>query len=623
MPASLDTFINQLESRYLSVLEHASLDDDRRVELNYRLNTLRLASAALGKQQLNQQQPDHPLQIGILGPTQAGKSTLVNLLLGNTDAGVSPLAGYTVHAQAFFTSANSPAATDPAAVSAGNSTLTQQHLQQLQPLFPGFTATTVGHLDPDNYRQFSLQPVSTDLLADRQPLVIWDSPDFDSVESRGYRSAVLRVAAAADVLILMLSKDKYADKSVWDTVQMLQPLGKPMLVCINKLSPSDAEAVINSFTTRFREHCGAEAPLPPIITLPYLRGLDGQGSQFEPAVRANLLATLDQALETQSRPQQTQGVCRLIDKHWDDWLEPISAEHHNRKLWQQAIASANDSAMERYREQYLEHPEKYDTFNRALAELLVLLEIPGLAGPLAKTRELVTWPVRRLFGLGQSLLGESDSSKDHHDQQDSSESPGSLERQMLRQSLAHVLAHCSTETLEQQDSASDQRQWWLDLNRQLRTGNATIEEQFDSVVRDYQREFEPEIEAAAQSLYRNLQDQPAVLNSLRAARVGADAAAVVLAVKSGGLAATDLLLAPAMFSLTSMLTEGALGKYLESVRDSLKQKQEATVKEQVFDAALQQRLVALADGLQTPALFGIDAASVTAGQRHLKDLCHD
>ena len=134
--------------------------------------------------------------------------------------------------------------------------------------------------------------------------------------------------------------------------------------------------------------------------------------------------------DTQSRPQQTQGVCRLINKHWDDWLEPISAEHHNRKLWQQAIASANDSAMERYREQYLEHPEKYDTFNRALAELLVLLEIPGLAGPLAKTRELVTWPVRRLFGLGQSLLGESDSSKDHHDQQDSSESPGSLERQM-------------------------------------------------------------------------------------------------------------------------------------------------------------------------------------------------
>ncbi len=36
-----------------------------------------------------------------MGPTQVGKSTVVNLLLGKRVAEVSPLAGYTIHPQGF------------------------------------------------------------------------------------------------------------------------------------------------------------------------------------------------------------------------------------------------------------------------------------------------------------------------------------------------------------------------------------------------------------------------------------------------------------------------------------------------------------------------------------------
>jgi len=39
--------------------------------------------------------------MAVVGPTQAGKSSLVNVLLNSNDAGVSPLAGYTIHLRVF------------------------------------------------------------------------------------------------------------------------------------------------------------------------------------------------------------------------------------------------------------------------------------------------------------------------------------------------------------------------------------------------------------------------------------------------------------------------------------------------------------------------------------------
>ena len=52
---------------------------------------------------------------------------------------------------------------------------------------------------------------------------------------------------------------------------------------------------------------------------------------------------------------------------------------------------------------------------------------------------------------------------------------------------------------------------------------------------------------------------------------------MVLAVKSGGLGAVDLVLAPAMLSLTTLLTEGALGKYMDRIQRQLTAYQEKEV----------------------------------------------
>ena len=112
-------------------------------------------------------------------------------------------------------------------------------------------------------------------------------------------------------------------------------------------------------------------------------------------------------------------------------------------------------------------------------------------------------------------------------------------------------------------------------------------------------------------MYQQLEKQPALLNSLRAARVTGDAAAVALAVKSGGLAATDLLVAPAMLSVTTLLTESALGRYMTSVKDELKREQSTEVRQQVFDGVPGAALHDLPTSMDQSNLLGLDLTALS------------
>ena len=91
------TFIQTLQQRYIHLLP--TRDDQTRAQWTQILASLQLAQVSLIK--VNQKQ-QIPLQIAVIGPTQAGKSTVLNLLTNSEAAGVSALAGYTVHAQAFY-----------------------------------------------------------------------------------------------------------------------------------------------------------------------------------------------------------------------------------------------------------------------------------------------------------------------------------------------------------------------------------------------------------------------------------------------------------------------------------------------------------------------------------------
>ena len=592
-PFDMKAFLGSLKTRYQHLLESGAVDNNAREDLRVRLNSLRLAEALHRKIESNRQQPEHPLQIGILGPTQAGKSTLCNALTGISHAGVSALAGFTVHAQGF------------GVINPGQTDALQA---MLNIVFNDFSQTPVTDLDPENYQQFSVTCSEAEQKQNLPSSIIWDSPDFDSIESRGYRSAVLRVAALADVLVFALSKDKYADRSVWDMMQLLQPLQKPSVIVVNKLSNEDRDTVLSALSKRVATTFTEIKPA--IITIPYIRELDETASAIgQPIVEQLRSVFSDLPLEA-TRQTQTDGLDRLIKLHWNDWVEPVVQEHKALENWQQLVHLESEQLVEHYRKEYLEHPKKYDTFNRAVAELLTLLEVPGLAKPLIATRQLVTWPVRQLLNISgvAGAGGGSDTSASNQ-----------LELNTLMQGCSNLLSQLQNSALDRNSDMSDvdSSQWWLAVNRELRKEQGGISADFQQQTEAYQQDFQSEIDLAARALYKQLQQQPAVLNSLRAARVTTDAAAIVLAVKSGGLAASDLLIAPAMLSVTSMLAEGAIGKYMETVKKQLQTKQLEQVKaliEKELDSKLRQ-LPEQMDGDQFFSMTAEELATATAACR--------
>jgi len=541
-------------------------------------NTLRLADAALDKQSLNRSVPDHPLQVVVIGPTQAGKSTLCNLLLDTNAAGISALAGYTVHAQGFATNVD------------------DAQLTSLTELMLPLIRVHSSELSAENLQHYLLETVQAGQNSLIDQGVVWDSPDFDSIESSGYRGAVLQSVAMADVLVLMVSKDKYADKSVWDMLRLVRRLGKPLFVCINKLDEKDRQTVVDSFQRRHNEQFGTtnDADVPDIIALPFVRNDATDNTDhainIDADTRNALRALLQRHASETDRSGQNLHINQFIEDHWPEWMAPIELESDAQNSWQHAVDTAIADAKDRYATRYLNNPQKYDTFNKAIAELLTLLEIPGLAGTLVATRNLVTWPARKLFGIGKSMTQRI-------------AEPADQELEVLDLILEQTLTSLQGHILVQLQETQDTQAFWSSMQKAITEQKLDIRERYTQRASEVQKEFEPKIEAAAQQLYGQLQSQPALLNTLRAARVSTDAAAVVLAVKSGGLAAADLIIAPAMLSVTTLLTESALGQYMERSKNQLKSEQQALIDRALLEKELGNRLSALSANLNNDQLL--------------------
>jgi predicted GTPase len=241
-PTGMLDFLRLLQHRYSVVLGQLPSGDSLQRQSFRRLQkSLAFSEAVLEKGDLIGRHPDHPCHIAILGPTQAGKSSVVNWLLGGNLAEVSPLAGYTVHPQGFAQIADTG------------------RLDELSGYFRCYLRTHRGELNHGQLDCYSLDTLTSDestgLLQD---CVVWDTPDFDSVHADEYRDAVLRVAALADIIVLVVSKDKYADLSVWEFMSLLAPLTQPTLIVLNKTDAESAERLPPSLREKWRTRREAE-----------------------------------------------------------------------------------------------------------------------------------------------------------------------------------------------------------------------------------------------------------------------------------------------------------------------------------------------------------------------------
>lgn len=582
------SWVASLAQRYELASTHGSESESALLE---QLPSLQFASTVLQKKRLDEQSQQHATHIVVLGPTQSGKSTLVNVLLGARAASVSALAGFTVHSQGYA------------------SQIEEADSQYVDQLMTPLQRISGDSLDSANLESYVLEAVASAASPLVENAVVWDTPDFDSITAAKYSLAVVRTAALADVIVLTVSKDKYGDKRVWDILDLIHTMGKAIVVCINKVSDKDRQIIHTAFTTRFESVFGT--PLPGIVMLPFIERDETQ--EFLPldnTTRALLHDAIDDERTKNPATAAPEHCSRFIARHQDAWLAPLIAEMDAKQQWFKLTENAIDEADQYYQSHYLDSPDKYETFNRALAELLTLLEIPGVAATFARARQAVTWPARRLLGVGRKLISSQTTPARNAD--------GHImdhEELVLQHILDSTLIRVQRELLEAPANA-----WWQALDSVLRTQLPTIRAQFDQASEQARREFEPEIDKAAAGLYKQLGTQPALLNTLRATRASADAAGIALAVKTGGLAPADLILAPAMLAVTTLLTESALGRYLDSIKRELKQRQRQHIRDNVLNDALQQSLVKLMEQVDKPELM--TNALEPALQKHL-DACRE
>ncbi len=554
-------FIQLLNQRYQVIISSLKKNDPRFALFQHRVEQLLFAEAFIRKGKLIESSPDIPLQIAVIGPTQVGKSTLVNLILDTQIAKASPLAGYTVHPQGFC------------------NRVSLKECLDLQGYFGRFQQINQNELSPERHDCYSLtdNQIDSAVLPD---CVFWDTPDFDSIDSADYREGVIRTIALADIIILLVSKEKYADQSVWKMMSMIEPFHQPTLICVNKLSEETEELIINSLQEKWRH--ARKDDFPEAIPLFYQK----QKGMPEWSTTKN---TLFFQLQGQIASKKHFDYQRdLLNKYWHDWMEPVVAEHESIRLWRLMIDQHIEQAIVEYKRDYLEHPHYYDTFQNALIELLNLLEIPGIAGALTKTRRVLTWPARKLMAMGKSVI-----------------SPESQEEAILNQIGEHFLISFSDQLLEKIDSDSKQSKWWKDSYCLVRDQRSDILHDYESAVEQYCISFKQEIGKAANQLYDKLSEQPVLLNSLRATRVTTDAAAIVLLLETGGIGVHDLVMTPAILSVTSLLAESAIGSYINRVEVELKQNQLNTVKNDLLIACIKQSLYELPEQLSEKSRFNI------------------
>ena len=565
-------------------------------ELSRRLAALELTEAALRDIAALDGPAPRPLQVAVVGPTQVGKSTVVNLLLGQSVAEVSPLAGFTIHPQGFALPSR------------------EANPDWIKPFFPGWERLENTAPSRDRLDCYALHHLTGDAHGLPSGTVVWDTPDFDSFKAHTYQRGVLEVAALADVIVLVVSKEKYADLSVWKTLQLLEPLQRALLVCLNKTGENTRDVLVQALRTRLAELTPLAENIE-VIAMPYWPGIDAPVSA-PPGEVADLRAALGRAQTGTDRSLRAAGVRRLLQQHWGAWMEPVRVELEAAAIWEQSIEAAINQALAAYRDEFLDHPKRFDTFRLAILELLQLLELPGLARSLTRVRQVLTWPARQLFDSRRmkSLTGRLRGKAVH-------DLPG--EELVLRDLLEQLLTSLSRDALRRGTPQTPGAAFWQALGQRLVERQTELTEQFAAAIHRHHLDFQPEIEAAAHDLYANLQQKPALLNTLRAARVTTDAAGVALALKTGGVGLNDLLFAPAMVSLTSMLTEGALGSYMTHVAGRLKQRQYAAVEKQVFTGAVKASLLGLTETLDDPGLFGITRTEYEAAEQALRAWRHD
>lgn len=207
------------------------------------------------------------LVVAVAGGTNTGKSTLFNLLLHDSKSAV-----------------RSTAAATCSPVLVTGDTRYRDGLEGR--ILPGFDAYPL--MRPEDSTRYEM-PEDT-LWVSASPvlpgsLVLLDTPDVDSIERRNWKVAE-QIRAAGDVVVAVLTPEKYKDARVVEFFRQAHASGRLVVPVMNKANPNNGFAAARAQLAEFvRDACLEE---PVCFVLPFDYGLETDMSREVPALEGDM-----------------------------------------------------------------------------------------------------------------------------------------------------------------------------------------------------------------------------------------------------------------------------------------------------------------------------------------------
>jgi hypothetical protein len=501
--------------------------------------------------------PAHdPVHVALFGGTNSGKSTVLNLLVGRAAAGMHATARFSQYPEAYRPGM-----------------LGDRWLTCAPSRFTAYRCYRDRHpprQSDDDLACRSYCPAFAVLDLDRlgtptlgQPAsaaIFWDAPDFSTEEAQTYLGAVLDVVALADLVVMTVTDESYADDRGIALLRMVHDSGVTLHVVANKLA--DNHELLQDIQDKL-----AASWHGTTLSLPMVKGRTPEerlGQLMATAEAAALRRAIarEAARGSQLKRQTLTGAVDFIQRRLGEVLRPLVAEVEMAKAWEHVIERLTlRELLERYRSEYLDG-ERYGEFNQTLVRLMDLLEIPGVGPLLRLLSTAVRAPFRLAGGALRSLWGGVRAQ------------PTQLpEHEVLDRLIQHWLAALRAEA--QLLASTTSHPVWGDLARRLDSLDfyRQLAQTFERAYGVYRQTVDAEIQRRAQEIYHAIAQRPWLLNVLRGTNLIVDATSILLVIKSGGLNWSDAVLGPLVAGLRHALLEAGLDTYLQTQQSLLKHKQ--------------------------------------------------
>ena len=274
---------------------------------------------------------DNPLTIVVGGSTGAGKSTLVNTLLGEPLTQSGAIRPTTRHPVLLHRAEDEEALSPERFLPTLPRTRTSGMNAGVQAL-PG--------LDPKIAR--ALIPITTSALP--QGIALIDAPDIDSVSEEN-RTLAKELLSAADLWLFVTTANRYADAVPWELLHQAAARSIAIVVVLNRVPEGDEEAIekdlrrmldeagihavlIHTVTEQPRDESGMLAPVSLAPLTLWIRELGADA----PARAAIARQTLAGAVETLAGNLQVLAAEQARQQVAHQSLAAIAAEEYEEAL---------------------------------------------------------------------------------------------------------------------------------------------------------------------------------------------------------------------------------------------------------------------------------------------------